>query len=84
MLEQLGVDPFDADLGPVGDAAVDQRFAQAFVGVGKADIFADHADRDLAFGMVDAVHDFVPPRHSGRGASSMRNARSTSSSSPAS
>ena len=62
MLEQLGVDPFDVDLGAVGDAAVDQRLAQALVGVGQADIFADDADRDLAVVMVDAVHDLGPAR----------------------
>ena len=60
MLEQLGVDPLDVDLGAVGDAAVDQRLAQALVGVGKADIFADDADRHLALIMVDPVHDLVP------------------------
>ena len=60
MLEQLGVDPLDVDLGAVGDAAVDQGLAQALVGVGKADIFADDADRHLAVVMVDAVHDLVP------------------------
>ncbi len=32
------------------------------IGVGQADIFADHADRHLAFGMVDAVDDVVPAR----------------------
>ena len=53
MLEQLGVDPVDVDLGAVGDAAVDQRLVQALVGVGQADIFADDADRDLALVMVD-------------------------------
>ena len=65
MLEQLGVDPLDVDLGAVGDAAVDQRLAQALVGVGQADIFADDADRDLAVVMVDAVHDLVPARDVG-------------------
>ena len=53
MLEQFGVEPLDIDLGAVGDAAVDQRLAQALVGIGQADIFADHADRDFAFVMVD-------------------------------
>ena len=65
MLEQLGVDPLDVDLGAIGDAAMDQRLAQALVGVGKADIFADDADRDLALVMVDAVHDLVPAREIG-------------------
>ena len=54
MLEHLGVEPADVDLDPVGDAAVDQRLAQRLIGVGQADIFADDADRHLAFGMVDA------------------------------
>ena len=38
----------DVDLDPVGEAAVDQRLGQRLVGVLEADIFADHADRDLA------------------------------------
>ena len=53
LLEQFGVEPVDVDLDAVGDAAVDQRLAQALVGVGQADIFADHADRHFAFGMVE-------------------------------
>ena len=65
MLEHLGVDPLDVDLGAVGDAAVDQGLAQALVGVGQADIFADDADRHLALVMVDAVHDLVPARQVG-------------------
>ena len=65
MLEQLGVDPLDVDLGAVGDAAVDQRLAQALVGVGQADIFADDADRHLAVVMVDPVHDVGPARELG-------------------
>ena len=48
MLEQFGVEPLDVDLHPVGEAAVDERLGQALIGVLQADIFADHADRDLA------------------------------------
>ena len=35
MLEQLGVEPVDVDLDPVGEAAVDQRLGQALIGVGR-------------------------------------------------
>ena len=82
MLEQLGVEPADVDLGAVGDAAVDQRLAQALIGVGQADIFADHADRDLALIMVDAIHDVPPDREVGRRRIVMPKTRRTSSSRP--
>ena len=60
MLEEFGIEPLDRDLGAVGDAAVDQRLAEALVSVRQADIFADDPDRDLAVVMVDAVHDLGP------------------------
>ena len=62
MLEQFSVEPADVDLGTVGEPAVDQRFAKAFVGVGKPDIFADDADRHFAVVIVESVHDVVPAR----------------------
>ena len=37
------------------------------VGVLQADIFADHADRHFALGMVDAVHDVLPAAEVGIG-----------------
>ena len=53
--EQLGVDPADVDLDPVGHAAMDQRLVERLVGVLQADVFADHADRDLALGVLVAI-----------------------------
>ena len=50
---------------------MDQSLAQALVGVRKADIFADDADRDLAVVMIDAIHHLVPAAQVGRGASSI-------------
>ncbi len=64
VLEELGVEPFDPDLDPVGHAAVDEGFGQALVGVLEADIFADDPDRDLAFPVEQAVDDVVPAGHS--------------------
>ncbi len=58
--EQLRVEPVDADLDAVGEAAVDQSLGQRLVGVLQADIFADHADRHLALKMLLPVHDVLP------------------------
>ena len=71
MLEQLGVEPADVDLDPVGDAAVDQRLVQRLVGVRQADIFADDADRHLAFGVGSRSTMSSQRARSGAGASSM-------------
>src|SRR3546814_916003 len=66
-LEHFGVEPADIDLDPVRHAAVDQRLVQRFIGIGQRHIFADDANRDLALGMLLAVHDVVPARQVGRG-----------------
>ena len=55
MLEQFRVEPVDVDLDPVGEAAVDERLGQALIGVLQADIFADDADRHLAFRVEQPV-----------------------------
>src|SRR3546814_9520383 len=47
--------------------SVDQRLVQRFIGIGQRHIFADDANRDLALGMLLAVHDVVPARQVGRG-----------------
>ena len=44
---------------------MDERLGQALIGVLQADIFADDADRHLAFGVEQAVDDVVPARHFG-------------------
>ncbi len=66
-LEQLGIEPADVDLHPVGDAAVDERLVQRLIGVLHAGIFADDADRHLAFRVVDAIGDIGPAAHVRRG-----------------
>ena len=82
LLEHLGVDPADVDLDPVGHAAVDQRLVERLVGVGQADVLADHADRHFAFGVLVAVDDVVPARQVGRGRCRGRNGAAPRSSSP--
>jgi hypothetical protein len=62
LLEQLGVEPFDLHLDPVGQAAMHQGLVQRLVGILQADIFADHTDRHLALGMLVAFHDIDPAR----------------------
>ena len=64
-LEDLAVDPVEVDLDPVGDAAVDQRLAQRFVGVLEAGVLADDGDVDLALGVVEAGRDLFPGREIG-------------------
>src|SRR3546814_19314692 len=68
LLEQFGVDPADVDLHAIGDAAVDERFVERFIGILKADIFADDADRDLALGTLQPLDDLGPARQIGRAA----------------
>ena len=65
--EHFGIEPDDVDLYPVGEAAVDQRFVQRFIGIGKADIFADDADGHFAFGVAQTVLDIRPARQVGVG-----------------
>ncbi len=58
-LQPLGFDPGDVDLGVVRQAAVQQRFFQALVGILVLDVFADQADGNLARGMLHAAHHFA-------------------------
>src|SRR5579884_2619925 len=60
MLEDFRVNPLDLDLRPIGNAAMDECLTQALISIGKADIFADDANRDLALIMIDAIHDLIP------------------------
>ena len=62
LLEQFRIDPADIDLDPVRHPAMDQRFVKRFVSVLQADIFADHANRDLAFRMLVAIDNIDPAR----------------------
>ncbi len=66
-LEDLALDPFEADLDAVGDAAVDERFDQRFVGVFQAGVFADDGDRHFALGRGDGARDVLPAGEIGRG-----------------
>ena len=62
-LEFLGIEPLDIDLDAVGDAAMDQRFGERFIGILHARILADDADGDFAFGIVQR---FADPRPAGQ------------------
>ena len=59
-LEQLGIDPFDAYLGAVGDAAVNKRLAKRFIGILKRRVFADDGNRHFAVGVGDTVANLCP------------------------
>lgn len=41
------------------------RFDQRLVGFGQVDVFADHADRDFFFRMVDGINELAPDRQVG-------------------
>ena len=55
------------DLHLVGDAAMDQRLVERFVGVLQAGIFADHGDRHFAIGIGDGLGDLPPAFEVGLG-----------------
>ena len=67
LFEQFGIEPADVDFDAVGQASMHQCFVQRFVGIGQPDIFADHADRHFAFGMVEAIDHIFPARQFGFG-----------------
>ena len=62
-IDFLGFDPFDHGFVIVRQAAVQQRFAQAFVGVFQLNVFADNADAHFALGMVQAIQHVQPGPH---------------------
>src|SRR5687768_6714310 len=62
LFEQLGIQPTNVDLYPVGHAAVDQCLVERLVGVRQTDILADNPDRYLAFRILVAVENVLPPR----------------------
>ena len=64
--ELLGIDPMQIDAHIVGDAAVDQRLVQRFVGVEQAGVLADDGDRDLALRPMQPVDDLAPDAQVGR------------------
>ena len=66
-LEDLGIDPLHIDLDAVRHPAVNQRFVERLVGILQADIFADDADGNLAFGIGVAIGHVVPARQVGIG-----------------
>ena len=55
LFEALGFDPVDLDLDVVGDAAVQQRFFQALVGILVLDVLADQRDVHLVARILHAV-----------------------------
>src|SRR5665648_913460 len=59
-LEHLRLDPFEIDLDLVGDAAMDQRFVQGFVGVLEPGVFADDGHGHLAVRLGDGLGDLLP------------------------
>ena len=63
LLENLAVDPIQLHADIVGDAAMDQRLAQRFIGVGQMGVFADDGDRHLAFRPAHAGDDLLPALH---------------------
>src|SRR5580704_4630010 len=64
-IDFLGFDPVDDGFVMIREAAVQQGFAQTFVGVFELDIFADDADVHFAFGMVQAPQHVEPRLHVG-------------------
>src|SRR5690606_15926172 len=66
LLEHFGIDPADVDRDAIRHAAVHQRLVERLVGIGQADVLADHGDRDLAFRILVAIDDIDPARKIGR------------------
>ena len=60
LLEGLRLDPLQVDLHLVGDAAMDERLVQRFVGVLEPGVFADHRDIHLAVRIGDGLGDLPP------------------------
>src|SRR5262249_17248899 len=60
VLEYLALYPVEIDLHLVGDAAMRERLDQRLICILHARIFADDRDRDVAFGVADALVDGVP------------------------
>ena len=65
--ENLRIKPFDIDLDPVCDAAVNECFVQRFIRVLEPDIFADDANGHFAFGVGKPIFDVGPARKIGIG-----------------
>ena len=59
-LQALGFDPMNLRLQVVQQAAVDERFAQALVGIFQCDVLADDADRNFVDRIVDALASASP------------------------
>src|SRR5579875_162893 len=56
----LGFNPFDDDALAIGEAAMDESFAKAFVGVFQLNILPDHADANLALRMLKSFEHGEP------------------------
>ena len=64
--DELAVKPLDAELGPIGDAAVIEGLVDRLVGVFVLRILADHSDRDLMLGITEPVEQVVQTVEVGR------------------
>ena len=65
VLEDFRFNPLQIDFHIVGNAAVNERFFQRFVGVEQTCVFTHNCNRHFAFRLGDAVHDVVPHRKVG-------------------
>src|SRR5207253_10636070 len=63
LLHAFRFDPVDLCSETVNEAAVNERFAQAFVGILQLDIFADNTDGYFVHRMVHALHERFPILH---------------------
>ena len=57
---QISRDPFDVDLGIIGEAARLDRLGDGQVGVRQVDVLADDRDVHLMLGVVDAFEQILP------------------------
>src|SRR5688572_365781 len=67
LFQRLGFDPADVHLQPVLEAAVVERLVEALVRVFVADVLADHVNRQLVGGILDAIGEIDPRVHAGLG-----------------
>ena len=56
----FAADAADANLGPMGDAGVVERFVNRFVGVVMFGVFADERDVDFVLGVAEPTEQLVP------------------------
>ena len=58
---------FDGDLGAGADASMDQCLGQRLISIGMIDIFTDHGDGDMMFGLGLCLDDGFPLAQIGGG-----------------